>query len=265
MIGGKSVSGFVIAYNEEDFIGDCLESMAWADELIVVDSFSEDETTAVAGRYTDRIIQREFAGHVAQTRFAFEQTTGDWVLWLDADERLSPRATEQIHRELSAPGGPGCDGFALPRKTYFLDRWITHGGWYPQRKVRLMRRAAGGIVGQEPHPEAVVDGPVRRLEGDILHLSFPGGIREYAERSAAFADIAARGRFDQGKRASALRLACEPPLAFLKSYVLKAGFRDGVPGLAVAAGTAYHRFVRGVRLWELEHGRPPQEGGGDGS
>lgn len=255
MIGGQSFSGFVIAQDEQEDIGDCLESMRWVDELIVVDSFSQDATVETARRYTDKVIEHAFAGHVAQTRFAFEQTTCDWVLWLDADERLTPEAAAEVRGQFEHPGGPACDGFAFPRKTHFLGRWIMHGGWYPQHKVRLMLRKAARIVGEEPHPEAVVEGAVKQLKADILHYSYPGGVLEYARRSAAYADIAARGRLARGKRVSVAGLVLEPPMAFLKSYLLKLGMLDGVPGLAVAAGTAYHRFVRDLRLWELTHAR----------
>lgn len=259
MIGGKTVSGFVITHNEQDDIADCLESIKWVDELTVVDSYSTDATAEIARRYTDRILEHEFAGHVAQTRFAFEQTTCDWVLWLDADERLTQEATEEVRRIFEEHGGPACDGFAFPRKTFFLGRWITHGGWYPQHKLRLMRRAAARIEGEEPHPEASVEGRVRRLQGDILHLSYPGGIIEYVQRSAKYADIAARGRLARGKRASAAGLVLNPAFVFLKSYVLKLGLLDGVPGLAVAAGTAYHRFIRDIRMRELARGQEAAE------
>jgi glycosyltransferase involved in cell wall biosynthesis len=261
VIGGKTVSGFVITHNEQDDIADCLESIKWVDELIVVDSYSTDATAEIARRYTDRIVQHEFAGHVAQTRFAFEQTTCDWVLWLDADERLTQEAAEEVRGIFERPGGPGYDGFALPRKTFFLGRWITHGGWYPQHKLRLMRRAVARLGGEEPHPEAFVEGRVRKLKGDILHLSYPGGILEYVHRSAKYADIAARGRLACGKRASLAGLALEPPFVFLKSYVLKLGLLDGVAGLAVAAGTAYHRLIRDIRMRELAQGEKASESG----
>ncbi|MHC5034412.1 MAG: glycosyltransferase family 2 protein [Planctomycetota bacterium] len=251
MIGGKSVSSFVITYNEQSNIRDCLESVKWVDELVVVDSFSEDDTVEIARRYTDNIIQREFPGHVAQTRFAMAQTTSDWVLWLDADERLTPEAVEQVKAHLEGMAGAEYAGFAFPRKTYFLDRWITHSGWYPQHKLRLALRQAARIEGSDPHPELVVEGRVKRLTGDILHLSFPGGIVDYAQRSGAYAAIAARARFARGRRPSLFRLLLEPPLSLVKSYLLQLGILDGVPGLAIAVGTAYHRFVREVRLREL--------------
>jgi len=251
MIGGTSISGFVITYNEEGAIRDCLESMKWVDELVVVDSFSQDATVEIARDYTDRVIQREFAGYVPQTRFAFEQTTCDWVLWLDADERLTERAVAEVRGAFEQAGAPTCDGFSFPRKTRFLGRWITHGGWYPQHKLRLFRRAVASIAGDQLHPEAVVPGHVRKLKGDIWHFSFPGGIMDYVERSRKYAEIAAQERFAAGKRAGLVGLLLRPPLAFLQCYLLRLGFLDGVPGLAVAAGRAYHKFMRDMRLWEL--------------
>jgi glycosyltransferase involved in cell wall biosynthesis len=252
LIGGKRVSGFVITYNEEANIADCLESIRWADELVVVDSYSEDGTVDLARRYTDRVIQRPFEGYVSQASFAFEQTTGDWVIWLDADERLTPEATEEARAFLEMPDAGGYDGFAFKRKTWFLGRWITHGGWYPQYRVRLMRRQAAAITGQEPHIRAVVAGRTKRLKGEILHFSYPGGILDYVRRSADHAERGALTRFRAGRRFSWVRFLLEPPLVFLKSYFLGLGLLDGLAGFVVAVGTAHYRFIRNVRLWELE-------------
>lgn len=258
MIGKHSVSGFVITFNEEANIRDCLEGMKWADEIVVVDSFSEDATVEIAREYTDRIVQRPFAGHVGQTRFALEQTTCDWVLWLDADERLTPAAHEQVFEALESPGDVPWAGFAFPRKTWFLDRWITHSGWYPQHKLRLFRREKAVIVGDEPHPAAIVDGPVRDFTGDILHYSYPGGLQDLVRRSASYADIGAGVRYERGMRFSILRLLLRPPFDLFKKYVLQLGLLDGLPGVAIAAGSAYYRFLREVSLWEIEHGREPE-------
>jgi len=258
MLGGRFISAFVITYNEEGAIRDCLESLKWADEIVVVDSHSTDRTVEIARQYTDRIILHDFAGHTAQTRFAFEQTSGEWTLWLDADEVLTQRALDEIYEAFDRPGGPQHDGYAFPRKTYFLGRWVRHGGWYPQHRLRLMRREVASIVGPRAHPRAVVEGKVRKLRGEILHLSYPGGILEYIERSRTYAEISAQERFEQGRRAGLLDMVCRPPLTFLSRYVLKLGVLDGVAGLAVAAGAAYHRFVRDLRLYELERVSGPE-------
>ncbi len=257
MIEGHRFSAFVITENEEEAIRGCLESIKWVDELVVVDSYSRDRTLAIAGEYTDRLVTHRFVSHRDQTSYALAQTTCDWVLWLDADERLTQQAYDEIRHWFTRPGGPQCDGFSLPRRTYFLDRWVAHGGWYPQPKLRLMRRAVAAIGGYAPHPEAHVPGRVRCLKGDILHLSYPGGVTEMMRRSARFAELAAGARYGDGRRFAVLNLLLKPPLDFLKKYVLQRGFLDGLPGLAIAVGSAHYRFVREVRLWELEHGAAP--------
>jgi len=261
MLGGQRISGFVIAYNEEGSIAECLETMKWVDELVVVDSFSEDATVQIARRYTDKIVQRPFVAYTDQTRFAFEQTTGDWVLWLDADERLTDEAQQEVRARFEQPGGPGADGFAFPRKNFLRGRWIKHGGWYPQYKVRLFRRQVSRIVGNPAHPAAEVDGTIVKLRGDILHYSYPGGIVELAQRSARFADLMAQERHERGKRFRLLNLLFKPSFEFFKKYFLQLGLLDGMPGFAIAVGSAYYRFVREVRLWELAHGQEGGEGG----
>ncbi len=257
MLGDARVSGFVCTYNEQANIRSCLESIRWADELLVVDSFSEDGTVEIADAIADRVIQREFKGYVDQFEFARSQTTGDWAVWLDADERLAPDALEELTTVFERPGGPGCDGFALRRKTYFMDRWIKHCGWYPQYKVRFFRNSVTRIRGIPPHAEAMVDGQVDRLKAEILHYSYPGGVVEMLQKSAQFAGQTARARFERGRRFSLLRTLFEPPLVFAHRYLLRLGFLDGLPGLAICASAAYYRFVRQVKLWELVHKSEP--------
>jgi len=262
MLGNAQVSGFVCTYNEQDSIRDCLESMKWVDEIVVVDSFSTDDTAKIASDYTDRVIKRPFEGYVDQFSFACAQTTGEWVLWLDADERLTPDALAEVRILFERPDGPVCDAFAFPRKTRFMGRWIAHSGWYPQHKVRLFRRACTRIGGTEPHAEAIVDGTVTKLRGEILHDSYPGGLVDMLQRSARFAGMTAAARFRRGKRFSLLRLLLEPPLVFLQRYLLKLGMLDGIPGLAICASAGYYRFMRQLKLWEIAHA--PTAGDADG-
>jgi len=257
MIGGIHVSAFVITYNEQRNIADCLEGLKWADELVVVDSFSQDRTVDIAGGYTERVVQREFAGHVAQTRYAAELTTCPWVMWLDADERLTPEAFAQVRREFERPGGPSHKGYAFPRKTFFMDRWIKHSGWYPQHKVRLFHRDFGAVGGEEPHPAVGMRGPTKDLDSDILHYSYPGGMTDLVRTSTKYAAFAARVRHEAGRRSSLLSLLLKPPGTFLKKYLLQLGMMDGLPGLAIAGVAGYYRFMREAMLWELDHPSPP--------
>jgi len=253
MIGDKAISAFVITQNEERNIAGCLESLKWADELVVVDSFSEDRTVEIAGRYTDRVVQHRFTGFVAQAGYALEQTTCPWVLWLDADERLTPEALEEVRAILGRPGEPTHKGLAFPRKTFFMGRWIMHSGWYPQHKVRLFHRGAGSIAGDEPHSHVALEGAARKLKGDILHYTYARGLRDLVRVSTRYAACAAEGRHAAGKRFSLASMLLKPPGTFLKKYLLQMGFLDGLPGLAISVGAAYYRFMREVMIWELEH------------
>jgi glycosyltransferase involved in cell wall biosynthesis len=252
MIAGKRISAFVMTFNEERNIRDCLESMKWADEIVVVDSHSTDATIDIAREYTEKIIERPFAGYVAQTAFAYEQTTGDWTLWLDADERFTPEALAQVTAELEA--GADCDAFAFRRKNWFMGRWILHSGWYPEYRMRFLRRSACRIVGpRPPHPVAEVDGKTKRLRGNILHYSYPGGIMDMARRQALYAERAAHARIEQGRHARLHNLLIRPPFSMFRHYILQGGFRDGLAGLAIAVSAGWYRFLREVRMVELDN------------
>ncbi|MFW6456853.1 MAG: glycosyltransferase family 2 protein [Planctomycetota bacterium] len=251
------ISAFVITYNEEHNIAQCLQTLDWADEILVVDSFSEDRTTDIAGEYADRIVEHEFEGHVAQTRFAAEHTSHPWIVWLDADERLTDAAITELSTSLNNDSADWA-GFAFPRRTRFMNRWITHSGWYPQHKIRFWHRDCGTIRGEEPHPHVDLDGPVKKLEGDILHYSYPNGMRDMVATSTKYAWYAAQSRFNDGRQCSLLSMMFKPPGNFLKKYLLQLGFLDGMPGFAIAAGAAYYRFMREVMMWELEHA-PPED------
>lgn len=257
MLNGHSISAFVITCDEEENIADCLRTLRWVDELVVVDSFSDDDTVEIARRAADRVVRQEFLGYRDQTRFAFEQTTGDWVVWLDADERLTAEARESIKAEFDRPAGPTRDGYAFPRRTWFVDRWIKHSGWYPQPRVRMFRREKTEIRGGAAHPRAKVDGEVKRLAGDILHFSYPEGLSGMVRRSARFARIGAEERYREARRFSLPRLVFRPPLEFLKKYLLQLGVLDGMPGFLIAVGSAYYRFVREATMWELDHAGEP--------
>jgi glycosyltransferase involved in cell wall biosynthesis len=244
-----TLSVCVIAGNEEDRIGDCLASVAWADEIIVVDSRSTDRTAEIARAGGARVIVRDWPGYVAQKNFALEQAACDWVLCLDADERVSPRLAESIRGVLAA-GNAGMAGHRMARRTFYLGRWILHGGWYPDWKVRLVRRGRARWGGIDPHDRLQAEGSVGTLAGDIEHHTYRD-VADHLRTIDRFTTVAARELSARGRGWALPGMLLHPPAKFAKMYLLKAGFLDGVPGFVVAVLGGYYVFLKYAKLWEL--------------
>jgi len=242
----------IVAMNEADRIADCLESAAFADECIVVDSHSTDATREVARAAGATVIERDWPGHVEQKNFAIDQATNDWVLCLDADERISPELRASILTALAHDDLP--DGFEFARRNRYLGRWIRHGGWYPDRKLRLFRKSRGRWAGTNPHDRVHLDGRARRLRGDLLHDSYRS-LSDHLRTIDAFTTIAARQGLDAGRRATPLDLTLRPWGRFVRMYVLKAGFLDGWPGFIAAVTGGFYVFMKYAKLWALRNGR----------
>jgi len=239
----------IVALNEEDRIAECLQSADFADEWIVVDSHSTDRTRDIARGLGARVVERDWPGHVQQKNFALECATHDWVLCLDADERVSPELRAAILEALEGDDLP--DGFRFPRRNRYLGRWIRHGGWYPDRKLRLFRRSRGRWAGQNPHDRVHVEGAVVDLRGDLLHDSYRS-LSDHLRTIDSFTTIAAREKLAAGERASLADLTLRPGWKFVRMYFLKAGFLDGVPGLVIAVMGAYYAFLKYAKLRELQ-------------
>jgi glycosyltransferase involved in cell wall biosynthesis len=243
------ISAIVVCGNEEANIAACLESVRWCDELVVVDSISQDRTPEIAARIADRVIQRPWPGMAAQKQFALEQATGDWVLSVDADERCTPELREAAQRALAQADAQGVAGFEMRRHVFYLGRWIDHGGWYPDWKLRLVRRDRARFAGIEPHDHLEVEGSVRRLDADLHHYTY----RDFAQHLHTvdrFSDVLAEEWRKQGRRFSLLDALLHPPAKFLECYVWKRGFLDGWPGFVIAATSAFYVFARQVKLRE---------------
>jgi len=244
------ISATVITFNEEQNIRDCLESIAWVDEIIVIDAFSTDTTVAICRQYTDNVLQRQWPGHVLQKQFALEQARGQWILSLDADERLSPEAAAEI-RQKAVDGGSAADGFMFPRQSFYLGRWIRHGGWYPDRKLRLVRRGRGRWTGDDPHDKLVVEGTTEQCSGKIYHYVYRD-IAQQLKTVDSFSRITAAQWRREGMPARVLPMVVKPPLKFLETYVWKRGFLDGMPGFIIAMISSYYVFLKYAKLWELQ-------------
>ena len=238
----------IITKNEATDIAAALESVSWADERIVVDSGSTDDTIAIATPLADRVIVHEWAGYAAQKNYAASLASHDWILSLDADERVTPELAAEIQALLRKE--PPHRGFRIPRVTWHLGRWIRTTDWYPAPQLRLYDRRSGRWVGSHVHEGVHVVGVVGRLGGELEHFAYRD-LAEHMDTIERYTTLAARQMHEQGRRASFSELLILPRLVFLRNYILKGGFRDGIPGLIVSRMNAYYVFLKFAKLWEL--------------
>ncbi|MCF6171388.1 MAG: glycosyltransferase family 2 protein [Bacteroidales bacterium] len=226
------ISVAIITLNEARNIGRCLESVRdIADEVVVVDSFSTDDTEKICRKHRVRFIQHLFEGYIEQKNFALSQTTHNYVLSLDADEALSDELKAAV---IQAKSNLHADGYTMNRLTNYIGKWIRHCGWYPDTKLRLFNRAKGKWGGVNPHDEFLFSGNATtvHLKGDLLHYSF-FSIEDHHKQIEHFTDIAARAYFEKGKKASLVKLVFSPFVRFIRDYFLLLGFLDGKYGLII--------------------------------
>ncbi|MBI3625842.1 MAG: glycosyltransferase family 2 protein [Candidatus Rokubacteria bacterium] len=242
-----ALSVTVITWNEEERLRPCLESVSWADEIIVVDAESTDKTVQVAREFTDRIWVRPWPGFADQKNFALEQAAGEWVLSLDADEQVTPELRRAIEAVLDS--GVAVDGYAIPRKNIFWGAWIRHGRLYPDYQLRLFKRGSGRFVERAVHESVEVRGTVGRLQSPLLHQSYRS-LEEFLGRSNRYSTLAAEEWIRQGRRVGLADLALRPLGRFLSMYLLHGGFLDGWRGFLLAGLYAHYVFLRTAKVWE---------------
>lgn len=251
MMGHKpEIAAIVVCFNEEHNIGRCLESLKWCDEIVVVDSFSTDRTVAICRQYTDRVIQRPWAGYRDQKAYAHSQATKEWVFLVDADEQVTPELKAEIQAALNRYG-PSCAAFSVPRLVFYLGRWWWRGGWYPDYDIRVFRRDRATWGGLDPHEKIIVEGRVRRLRSPLHHFSYRD-IEDHLRRINRFTTVAAHELKGQGRRWRLTDSLLRPVVRFFHSYILKRGFGEGFPGFFTAATAAVYVFLRYAKLRELE-------------
>lgn len=259
---GPLLSATVICQDEVDKIRGCLESLRFCDEVIVVDSGSTDGTLEVARELADVVVETDWPGHVAQKNRALDRAAGEWLLSIDADERVTPELAKEIQDLLA--GAPEADGYLINRHVHYLGRWIDHSGWYPDPRIRLFRRGKGRWGGVNPHDTVVLKGRAGRLKGDIIHYTYDD-MEHHVRTMNAFTSIQAREHGARGRRFNWGSLLLRPPLEFCKKYFLKRGYRDGPQGFLVASFSAFYVFLKFAKLWEIERvgSSRPWRGGAD--
>jgi glycosyltransferase involved in cell wall biosynthesis len=243
------VSAIVVCFNEEANILACLDSVRWCDEIVVVDSHSTDRTLDIARQFTDRIFVRDWPGYREQKQFALDQARHEWVLNLDADERVSPELRTEIERELAA-GDPDVNGFWIPRLVYYLGRWWHRGGWYPDYRLRFFRRERARWGGINPHEKVIVEGRTRRLTGNLLHFTY-ADVGEHLLTVNRLTDISSAELLKRPPRGRFPGLVLRPAWRFLRSLVVSRGLLEGWPGLFVAATAAFYVFLKYAKSREL--------------
>jgi glycosyltransferase involved in cell wall biosynthesis len=244
-----------LTLNEERNIRECLESARWADELIVVDSGSTDRTVEIARSFTSNVHAVKWQGYGATRNFAHDRASGDWILWLDADERVTPELAEEI-RGILQDAHQAVNGYAIARRAYFLGRWIRHSGWYPGRVVRLFRRGKGRYSETRVHEQLHIEGGVVPTRHDLLHLTDPDLVH-YLSKFNTYTSLAAEDMATAGRTFRLRDLLLRPPFQFVKMYMLRGGFQDGIQGFILAVLSSAYVFAKYAKLWERRSSAGP--------
>lgn len=244
------ISACVMTFNEEKNIRRCLESLTFCDEIVVLDSFSTDATMDICREYTAQVYQEEWKGYIAQRNLLRKLANFDWVLFLDADEEVSPVLRDQILSQFRTGHGKFV-GYEFPRQVFYLGKWIRYGEWNPDIKLRLFRKERGRSGGQEPHDMVIVDGPVKTLTGKLWHYTYTS-LTHHLQVINHFSTISAQEMYRNGRHCRLVDLVLRPPLRFFKGYFLKLGILDGRRGFMVATAVSFGVAMKYAKLWECE-------------
>ncbi len=249
------ISAVIIAGNEESKIADAITSVEWVDEVLVIDSESTDRTREIAENLGARVITRPWPGFSRQKQFGVDNAAHDWVLSLDADERITQELRDEICKIKDLSDDARADGYRMPRLSTYMGRQIRHSGWYPDWQLRLFDRRKGKWKNVLIHEsvEMMASAKVENLRSEILHYSVDSPEHHHEMIGKRYAPLAARLMFDRGRRTSRFTIVTAGSIAFFSTYFLKAGFLDGFAGFCIARFAAHHAFMKHLYLWELQN------------
>ena len=243
------ISAVVRTFNEEKNIRECLASLAWADEIVVVDSCSTDRTVAIAREFTGRVITQKWLGHIGQSQFATDQAAHTWILHMDADERVTAALRDEI-LALDLENSP-YDAYEMPRLHFFMQRWIRHSAWYPDHKIRLFRKDRCHWGGYAPHDVVKVPGKLGRLRGDIEHYIY-ADLAHFAATKNSYSTLTAQDHFRNGRKARLDDVTIRPLYAFIYRYFFRLGMLDGLAGFTISIMESHTVFMKYLKLFELQ-------------
>lgn len=247
----EHITAIIPTCNEEDNIEGALQSVQWADEIMVIDSFSTDRTVEIARKYTSFILEHEYENSAAQKNWAIPQASHPWVFLLDADERVKPALQKEVQDILS--NGTDCTGFWVKRENYFMGQRVRFSGWQNDAVIRLFQRDRCKYEEKHVHAEVVTDGKVGRLQGKIEHYTYRG-LGRLLEKSDRYTTWGAYDQLPKRKSITLFHLAIKPLARFMKHYFLKLGILDGKVGFIIAALSAYDGFLRELKVWRILQG-----------
>ncbi len=247
-----NISAIIITLNEERRLPRTLESLSFADEVLVVDSGSTDATREIASRCVARVVCHEWEGYARQKNFAAAQAKYDWVFSIDADEVVTSQLAAEIE-QIKRDGPADAAGFEMPRMANYQGHWIHHSGWYPDFKLRLYDRRRARWEGDYVHEELKVQGPIRRLRGNLQHFTCDS-FAEHLRTMDRYTTLAAREAFSRGQGWVVPRMFAGPAWKFIETYFFRQGFRDGVPGATIAAMAGLYVFLKYAKVWQMRRG-----------
>ncbi len=249
------ISVCIIAFNEENKIAQAIESVAWADEILIVDSESTDRTRPIAESLGAKVLTKKWAGFSKQKQYAADSAAHDWIFSLDADERVSGELKAEILRLKKSSENDLADGYRIPRLSFYMNRPIRHGGWYPDWQLRFFNRRQGKWKDVLIHESFQINegAKIEKLNGDILHYTVENASHHHRMIGTRYAPLAAIQMFERGKKTSALKVATVGTTTFLQNYILRGGFLDGFAGFCIARFAAHHAFLKYLLLWELQN------------
>jgi glycosyltransferase involved in cell wall biosynthesis len=248
----NTISVVIITYNEERNIMDCLESVKWADEIVLVDSISQDRTVELCRKITDKIYRRPWPGFGPQKNFGIDHTTSEWILIVDADERVPAALRNEIIETVRQPGEKV--GYHIPRRNFWYGKWIRWAGMYPDYQLRLFKKAAGRYNDVLVHENLILNGPTGYLKNPLDHIT-ERRLSDHMKKFMQYTTLAAEEKAKKRDEVSIFDLAFNHAATFIKSYLIRQGFRDGIHGFIVSVLAGMYTFVKYAKLWEMRESK----------